>query len=62
MLSEGRYIETDCCGGHYDFNALGYNPTTVNNSENYFDPDTWTHTQEIKRAWATIKAPIKRAR
>lgn len=59
-VAAGSYIETDRWAGYNDLNALGYVHTTVNHTENYVDPITGAHTNEIEGAWNAIKDPYKR--
>eukprot|EP00171_Calliarthron_tuberculosum_P022331 IDg22331t1 len=61
-VASGSHIQTDMWGGYNDLNELGYVHSTVNHSENYVDPESGAHTNDIEGAWNIAKAPYKRMR
>lgn len=61
-VESGNHITTDMWAGYNDLNNLVCVHTTVNHSENYIDPDTGAHPQEIEVAWNNVKESYKRMR
>ncbi|KAG8232987.1 hypothetical protein J437_LFUL012634 [Ladona fulva] len=58
-ISPGTTIITDCWKG-YGFLSKDpdFNHLTVNHAENFVDPATGAHTQNIERVWREVKSSI----
>ena len=61
-IKRGSKIHSDCWRAYNDIAILsgyGYQHMTVNHSENFVDPVTGAHTQNIKSGWNQVKFDIK---
>jgi transposase-like protein len=51
----GSTIHCDMFKSYSNLEARGYTVLRVNHSENFVDPDTGAHTQNIESAWGRLK-------
>ena len=58
-IVRGSTIWSDTWAPYFTLNNEGYTHLMVNHSENYVDPVTRMHTQEIESFWNKLKAEIK---
>ena len=59
-VRQGSIIHTDCWRGYSKLQDNGYEHRTVNHSENFVDPSTGTHTQNIESSWRALKRRVTR--
>ena len=56
----GSEIHTDCWRAYNKLEDYGYIHNTVNHSENFVDPGTGAHTQNIENSWRWLKRCLTR--
>ncbi|KYN50227.1 hypothetical protein ALC62_04155 [Cyphomyrmex costatus] len=56
----GTTIYSDCWRAYSNLKNYGYIHKTVNHKNNFLDPDTKVHTQNIERVWRDIRGMIPR--
>ena len=61
-VTDGSVIYSDGWKGYAQLEQLGYKHKTVIHKENFVDPASGAHTQEIERWWVEVRAWWKRAR
>jgi len=55
----GSTVWTDCWHGYCQVAQQGYHHEVVNHNENFVDPTTGVHTDNVKSRWAACKAMLK---
>jgi transposase-like protein len=58
-IAPGSIIYSDCWKAYSEINTT-YQHKTVNHSQNFVDPITGVHTQNIERVWRDIRGIIPR--
>lgn len=56
----GTHVITDCWKSYNNLEKYGYQHSTVNHSQNFVDPVSGAHTQNIEREWREVRARIPR--
>lgn len=59
-IAPGSIIYSDCWRAYNDLKNENYTHQTVNHSENFVDPNTKVHTQNIERLWREMRANLPR--
>ena len=54
----GTTIVSDCWKSYNCLADEGFQHQTVNHSQNFVDPDTGAHTQNIERAWRDVRGDV----
>ena len=54
-MAVGSEIHTDCWRGYNKLDDYGYTHYTVNHTQNFVDPETGAHSQNIENSWKTLK-------
>ncbi|MPC92585.1 putative transposase-like protein [Portunus trituberculatus] len=57
-VAPGSVIHSDEWPAYRPFNAAGFVHSTVNHQQNYEDPNTGVHTQNIERVWLDTNTKI----
>ncbi len=58
-VAVGTTIYSDCWKAYGSLEELGYQHFTVNHSENYKDPETGVHTNNIESNWRPLKRALQ---
>lgn len=59
-VAPGTEIYTDCWKGYVNLSEHGFIHKTINHSENFVDPNTGVHTQNIESSWRGLKLSLSR--
>jgi len=59
-IAPGSIIYSDCWKAYNNINMYGYTHYTVNHKQNFIDPNTNCHTQNIERIWRDMRGNIPR--
>lgn len=59
-IAPGTIIHSDCWKGYSSLNELNYTHRTVNHSQNFVNPVTGVHTQNIERLWRDMRGALPR--
>ncbi|XP_071576224.1 uncharacterized protein [Temnothorax nylanderi] len=58
FIAPGTVIHSDCWRAYNELKNYNYTHRVVNHSENFVDPHTGVHTQNIERLWRDIRSVI----
>ncbi|XP_063058294.1 uncharacterized protein LOC134451825 [Engraulis encrasicolus] len=61
-IRQGSAVVSDGWRSYHHLRDEGYNHLTVNHQENFVDPITGAHTQNLERLWGTCKSTVWRLR
>ena len=59
-IRPGTTIMSDCWRAYDCLSSHGFVHQTVNHSQNFVNPDSGAHTQNIKRLWCDVRGGIPR--
>ncbi|EFN64067.1 Uncharacterized transposase-like protein HI1328.1, partial [Camponotus floridanus] len=59
-IAPGSIIYSDCWKAYQQIDESMYQHNVVNHSQNFIDPETGVHTQNIERLWRDIRGSIPR--